>query len=143
MDELERRLKADAARIEATASAELQRRIDASLASERQVRHVATERPASHGSMWWISSLTGLAAALAVILVINWNRPAVESTDDQLVNVPSATPAPSADWSMAPGIDWDVQSADLTSPLEEELLNLQSDLEKARRNVERDVGLSF
>jgi len=143
MDELEKRLRDDAVRIDAVASRDLQRRIDASLAAEQEVRRVRAERPASHGSMWWISSLTGLAAALAVILIMNWNRPAGESTEDQFADVPSATPAPSDDWGIAPGIDWDVRSANVTSPLEEELLNLQSDLEKARRSVERDVGLSF
>lgn len=143
MDGLEKRLREDAARIDAAASPELQRRIDASLAAERDVRRVRAERPAAHGSMWWVSSLTGLAAALAVILIINWDRPAADSAEDQFADVPSATPAPSDDWVVAPGIDWDVRSANVTSPLEDELLNLQSDLEKARRNVERDIGLSF
>ena len=36
-----------------------------------------------------------------------------------------------------------VESADLTRSLEDELINLQSDLEKAKENVERDVKFTF
>lgn len=143
MDELDKRLKEDAARIEAAASPELQRRIDASLAAERGLRRVTEERQHAPRSLWWISSLTGLAAALATILVLNWNRPVDEPAADRFADVPAATPAPSDDRVLAPAIGWDVRSADLTRPLEEELLNLQSDIEKARRNVESDIGLSF
>jgi hypothetical protein len=37
----------------------------------------------------------------------------------------------------------DVRNADFTSPLEEELLNLQSDLEKARKSVREDLDFTF
>jgi hypothetical protein len=37
----------------------------------------------------------------------------------------------------------DLRSADFTSPLEEELLKLQADLEKARETVRKDVDFTF
>jgi hypothetical protein len=36
-----------------------------------------------------------------------------------------------------------VKTADLAAPLEDELQNLRSDLEKARDNVERDLKFTF
>jgi hypothetical protein len=35
------------------------------------------------------------------------------------------------------------KTADLTAPLEEELKNLRSDLERARENVEQDLDFTF
>jgi len=143
MDELEKRLKDDAARIRARASDDLQKRIDASLATERQMHRAHRERPTSHASLWWMSSLTGLTVAIAVIAVMNWNRPAGPGPAEQFSDVPAETPAGPATWEWADDLQLNVESAELTRPLEQELQNLQSDIEKARRNVERDMKLSF
>ena len=42
---------------------------------------------------------------------------------------------------LAPELD--IRSAEFISPLEEELLKLRSDLEKARDNVREDVDFTF
>ena len=39
--------------------------------------------------------------------------------------------------------DLDLQSADFASPLEEELLKLQADIEKARNSVREDIDFTF
>ena len=70
MDELANRLKEDAANIDAEVSAELQARIEASIrATDREIT-----RPAGTGKrdyFWWASSLTGLAAAIIGIALLN------------------------------------------------------------------------
>jgi len=142
MDELEKRLRDDADRIRVQASDTLQKRIDASLNAERQMHRVYTPKPAPPASLWWISSLTGLAAAIAVIAVLNWNRPVAPEPTESFAAVPAEPPATEV-WEWAGDLQLNVESAELTQPLEQELQNLQSDMEKARRNVERDMKLSF
>ena len=145
MDELKTRLKQDAAEIKTETSAELRARIDASIYAARETRSVAGERPARAKSLWWISSITGLTAAVLVITLFNWNRPSDPQTLDTLASIPPATESVSLpqDWLGADALLLNVESADLTRSLEEELVNLQSDLEKARENVERDVKFVF
>ncbi len=138
--DLERRLRADALAIHVNASPELRARIDASIRSVAQIRSVPAVRDSGKrgGSNWWASGLTGLAAALLIILLINTNRDRSQS------------PVPDADESVATTVTPEVserlgslplkvRTADLTSPLEEELVRLQADLEKARQSVERDL----
>ncbi len=62
----------------------------------------------------------------------------VTPVDDQ---PPSATPGTVI--SLQSGFPLIAETADWATPLEEELRALQSDLEKARENVERDLRLSF
>ena len=137
MDKLEKRLKDDAGLIKVDLAPELQERIRASLESTEQAKQTPQTTKTPGTSLWWASSLTGLAAAALFIVVINWNggvEPVGEVSD----------PAP-------PGIRWAIQSgfpltaktAEWTAPLEEELKNLRSDLEKARESVERDLRLGF
>jgi hypothetical protein len=145
MDELKARLIEDAGEIEAVVSPELQRRIVASLHAARETRSVAGRSPAKRNSLWLFSSLTGLTAAALVILVISWNRPPetapqqqvadqqLEVTDDSLLD----------GWNISGGLSLNIESADLTRSLEDELINLQSDLEKARENVEQDIKFNF
>ena len=145
MDELKARLIEDAGEIEAVVSPELQQRIDASLHAARETRSVAGGRPAKRNSLWLISSLTGLTAAALVILVISWNQPPetvpqvqvagqqLEVTDNALLD----------GWNITGGLSLNIESADLTRSLEDELVNLQSDLEKARENVEQDIKFNF
>ena len=137
MDEFEKTLKEDAAAIQPAVSPELRNRIDASLQGVEPIRPVRDTRSAGAG-LWWASSLTGLAAAVVVIVLVNVDtpdpapvRPVVETTVPAVVETPALMPM------------LDVRTAEFTSPLEEELLKLQSDLEKARETVRQDLEFSF
>ena len=130
MDKLAKQLRADAECIDVTVSDELDRRIDASLravtpATETR-RPVASKTPL----FWWASTITGVAAAVAVIAIVNWQAPeeSVSATPSNIVAV-------------VPSIDLRAESAMLTGPLQDELDKLQSDLKKAEEKVERDIGL--
>ena len=135
MDKLAKQLKTDAAAIEVQVSDELDRRISASL------RGVTPEKPAAESvrqrpaAFWWASSLTGIAAAMAVIVVINSDP---QPADVPVVQVADTSPVPEI---TTPTIDWRTESAMLTQPLQRELLDLQSDLKKAEEKVKRDIGL--
>ncbi len=137
MDKLERRLKEDAGLIKADLAPELQERIRASLESTKPVKQAPRTTKTPGTSLWWASSLTGLAAAALLIVVINWNG-GVESVEE----VADAAP-PGITWSIQSGFPLNAETAEWTAPLEEELKNLQSDLEKARESVERDLRLGF
>jgi hypothetical protein len=129
MDKLTRRLRADAEKIEVSISDELDRRIDASL--QAVTPEVSTSAPAPRPPLfWWASAVTGAAAALAVIAVVN----------RQVPDEPAATPAPVAAAEQMPMIDLHAEAAMLTQPLEQELEDLQSDLKKAEEKVRRDIG---
>jgi len=145
MDELKKRLIEDAGEIEAVVSPELQRRIDASLNAARETRSVAGGRPEKRNSLWLISSLTGLAAAALVILVIGWNRQPELAAQEQVAGqqVQAADESLLEGWDIMDGLSLNIESADLTRSLEDELVNLQSDLEKARQSVEQDVKFNF
>ena len=84
-----------------------------------------------------MSSLTGIAAAALVIVIINSQsqQPGAESPGEV------ATTSPVALAASMPIIDWKTESAMLTSPLREELENLQSDIKKAEEKVKQDIGL--
>jgi hypothetical protein len=133
MDKLERRLKDDAGLIKAELSPELQKRIRASLESTQVENQTPPTTRAPGISLWLASSLTGLAVAALVIVLANWKSP-VEETDPTrgLTTL-----------SVQSGFPLSAETAEWTAPLEEELKNLQSDLEKARQNVERDLRESF
>lgn len=145
MDELKKRLIEDAGGIEAVVSPELQRRIDASLIAARATRSVAGGRPEKRNSLWMISSLTGLAAAALIILVIGWNRQPEMVAQEQVAGQQAQVADESSleGWDIMDGLSLNIESADLTRSLEDELVNLQSDLEKARQSVERDVKFNF
>jgi len=128
MDKLAKQLRTDAEQIEATVSDELDRRINASLRAVNPVEQapVAAKPPL----FWWASTLTGVAAAIAVIAIVNWQVP-----DEPDLATPVNTVA------VVPPIDLKAESAMLTGPLQEELDKLQSDLKKAEEKVKRDIGL--
>ncbi|MGB5511945.1 MAG: hypothetical protein WBM87_09580 [Woeseiaceae bacterium] len=131
MDKLANRLRHDADNIDAKVSDELDRRIRASLngvmpATDQQ----ATPPPARPAGFWWASSLTGIAAAVAVIAIIN---------SQQAEPVPQATPANI--FAAVPVIDLQAETAMMTSPLQQELDALQSDIRKAERRVREEIGL--
>lgn len=136
MDRLDKRLKDDAGLIRADISPEMQERIRASISSTYPVDQ-ELQRPETRGvSLWLSSSLTGLAAAALVIVLVNW-KTTVEPLEET-----SPTPSQTI-LSIPTGFPLSAETAELTIPLEEELRNLQSDLEKARENVERDLKMSF
>ena len=135
MDKLAKQLKADAAMIDVQVSDELDRRITASLQGvtpERPEQPVVQSRPAA---FWWASSLTGVAAALVVIAIINSQS---QPGEDSVPQVADTSPVPELS---TPTIDWKTESAMLTQPLQQELEDLQSDLKKAEEKVKRDIGL--
>jgi hypothetical protein len=128
MDKLAKRLRDDADQIEVLVSPELDDRLRASvqgIKQEARAEKAATSRPAS---FWWASSLTGVAATLAVISIVNLTGPEPEI---------AITEPPAQAFSM-PKFDWKPQPAMLTEILEEELENIQSDLKKAEQAVKED-----
>ena len=135
MDKFANRLREDASHIDAEISAQLDSRIQASLAAVEPAaarRQGPKRRPAW---FWLASSLTGVAAALAVIAVLNVND----------VEEPAAVPRAAAGNSVPPVgvIDLDVRAAMLTDPLARELEDLQADLKKAEEVVRGDVRIDF
>lgn len=130
MDKLANQLRRDAEEINVTVSDELERRIDASIRAAAPVVERPQSPPARPPLFWWASSVTGFAAALAVIAIVNWQGGEGEA-------VPAIVPVAE----LQPPIALNLEAAMVTAPLEEELENLQSDLEKAKEKVRRDIGL--
>jgi len=137
MDNFTRRLREDAATIDAEVSPQLETRIQASLAAiEPEVAR--QRRPARRPvSFWLASSLTGVAAALAVIAVLNVND------SDEPAAVPRTVAANPAQPLEIPALDLDAEAAMLTAPLARELEDLQADLKKAEEVVRGDVRIDF
>jgi hypothetical protein len=138
MDKLANRLRDDAANIDAEISAQLDSRIRASLnAIEPETARRQQESGRRPVSFWLASSLTGVAATLAVIAIMNivdTNEPAAESrtvADNAMQPIE------------IPVIDLDVEAAMLTGPLAQELEDLQEDLRKAEEVVRGDVRIDF
>jgi len=140
MDEFENRLKRDAAAVQAEVPPELRSRIDASLRGVEPIRTVSPARPATN-RLWWASSLTGLAAVIALVVIGNFSEPDSASVQEVDVVARTEPPLPVDLPLLAPELD--IRSAEFISPLEEELLKLRSDLEKARDNVREDVDFTF
>ena len=138
MDRLEQRLKQDAGEIQAEISRELQSRIDASLHNAGQSRSIPAEDRQTT-TLWWASSLTGLVTAALVIMWLNWNSAGTRPVE--VAHEYSAVPQPSIP--IYGRVPLKTRTADLTTPLGEELLHLQADIEKARSNVERDIRSTF
>lgn len=139
MDKLEQALRDDAAKIRAEVSPELDDRIRASLENVAPVRPEASERPRRPMSWWWTSSLTGVAAAIAVIAMINVldREPEGANIDTGIaaLNDPGMEPLALPEWS--------AHAAVMADPLEKELEDLESDLRKARDVVRRDLRLDL
>jgi hypothetical protein len=136
MDKLANRLRQDAENIEANVSDDLDHRIRASLQGVTPATdQPAVKPPVRHPGFWWASSLTGIAAAAAVIAIINSQQ--VSSQQD----APVPQPTPANLMAVVPTIDLKTETAVMTSPLQQELDALQSDIEKARERVREDIGL--
>ena len=132
MDKLTQQLKEDAAHIDVVVSDELDRRLTASLASVKPARDTRDGPRFPGARFWWASSLTGVAAALALIAFLNTgSRP----------DVPPVTETSPVSVAVTPIIEWKTESAMVTRPLQEELENLRSDIKKAEAAVKREIGL--
>lgn len=140
MDEFEKRLKRDAENIETGISPQLRQRIDASLCGTERIKPVPESRAGSF-NIWWTSSLTGLAAVIIVIVLINWNRPVAEPVPVEPVAERTVPAAIEELHGLNPPRL--IKTADFTTPLEEELAKLQADIEKARATVRKDIEFSF
>lgn len=140
MDEFEKRLKRDADAIDATVSPALRKRIDATLQGIEPIRVADTRRNRTTPGLWWASTLTGVAAVLMIIILVNWGRPV--TTPVPTAPVANMTVPPDSVLDATPPI-LDIRTADFASPLEEELVRLQSDLEKARESVKKDLDFTF
>ncbi len=135
MDNLAKQLREDAAAINVDVSPQLDTRIRASLESVTQERPQPATRPEpSRSSGFFLaSSLTGLAAAVLVIVIVNTNT--VETTDGTVADNSGST----LQLPELPRLPLHVEEAMTTSPLEQELQNFQSDLQRAAKAVEDDV----
>jgi hypothetical protein len=140
MDEFEKRLKRDADAIEAKVSPELRNRIDATLRGTEPIRVAESRRDRPTPGLWWASTLTGVAAVLMIIVLVNWGRPVATPVPE--TPVADMTVPPDSVLDTPPPL-LDIRTADFTSPLEEELDRLQSDLEKARESVKKDLDFTF
>ena len=144
MGDFEKRLKQDAMQIDAAVSPEFADRIDASLRSVGRDIPIVEQRPPSN-RLWWASSLTGLAMALAVVAVVNWNSEMAEAPPQIQVDGGSETVPDHREYlrqlqeQMVP----QPGSVKFANSLEEELNNLQADFEKVRENVARDIDFTF
>jgi len=133
MDKLAKRLRDDADQISCTVSDELDSRIEASLQGiqmQAAQKRVPEARPAS---FWWTSSLTGVAVAAAIIVAVNMQTPVPEK----------GTTEPDQAALVAPAVEWNARSAVFTGPLQQEIDDLQSDLEKAQEAVKQDIERLF
>ena len=128
MDKLAMQLREDAAKIDVEVSAQLDDRIRASLQGVTPERPGESVPPVKPRSMWWASSLTGVAAAAALILVVNLNGPEPVAPQNHVV-VPVLTP------------DLIFERAMMTEPLEQELADLEADLKKAEEAVKKEIGI--
>jgi hypothetical protein len=91
-------------------------------------------------NLWWASSITGLAAAVVVIVLINWNSPVMEVVPVEPV---ASETVPDYIDELQDLYSPRIKTADFTSPLEDELLRLRADIERARENVKEDIEFSF
>jgi hypothetical protein len=138
MDKLAEQLKNDAALIDVEISSQLDHRIAASLhgiTPELPGKATSAQRPAI---FWWASSLTGIAAALVVLGIINSHSQVAEAPEPVASDSHEMSPVAVA---TTPIIDWKTESAMLTQPLQRELEDLRSDLKKAEEKVKEDIGL--
>jgi hypothetical protein len=138
MDKLAEQLSKDAALIDVEISSQLDRRISASLHGVTPNVPDDVASPQRPAVFWWASSLTGIAAALVVLAIID-SHSQVEDATEAVADVASGM-SPVA-LVTTPIIDWKTESAMLTQPLQRELEDLQSDLKRAEEKVKEDIGL--
>lgn len=127
MDKLAGKLRSDAEQIEVSISPQLDDRIRASLEGVTQDNSAAKTRR-QPAAFWWASSLTGVAATVAIVAIVNLTGPEPE--------VGITQPPPSL---AATQFDWKLKPAVLTRTLEQELEDIQADFKKAEQAVRSDI----
>jgi hypothetical protein len=132
MDKLAKQLRDDANKIDCLISDELDQRIRASLEGVKPEVDGRSRLGAPSPAFWWASSLTGAAAAVALIVLIN-------SSPESTPTMTEPAPQPL----VIPSVRWRTETAVLTSPLEQEMDDLQSDLRKAEEAVRQDIERLF
>lgn len=137
MDNIERRLRADAAEIRAEVPPHVRARIASSLQNARAIPPVRRE---FGWPLWLAASLTGAAAAVVVIVSVNWGS--IDREQPQVAETVVRS-VPEYVHELERQLPLRAKTANLTAPLEEELKNLRSDLERARENVEQDLDFTF
>lgn len=144
MDDFEKRLKNDAMQIRSEVSPELENRIESSLRSVGRDIPVVERRTAS-SKLWWASSLTGLAMALLVIALVNWNSATTDAPPEMRAENPGETVPDHREYlrQLQEQVAPQPGSVEFANSLEEELNNLQADFEKVRENVARDIDFTF
>ena len=130
MDKLAKQLREDAKQIDCEISEQLDDRVRASIEAIQPETAPQPRRKSKPFSLWWASSLTGVAGAIGIIAIINLQEPQAVTE-----------PAPQA--LVIPSIEWNAEPAALTSPLEVEFENLQADLKKAEEAVKQDIDRLF
>ncbi len=134
MDKLEQQLQQDAEEIRPILAPEVSARLMARIKDTQQ----AGSRDERHGSgiSWWLaSSLTGVAAAAVVLAVMSLNS---EMSPQQPAGEFVAQTVPKELAEFDNRLPLRLENVVMTTPLEEELQNLESDLEKAREAVRRE-----
>ena len=139
MDAFEKRLKQDAQDIDAGVPPQLRERIDATLRATKRIEAVPESRM-SGVNIWWASSLTGLAAATIVIVLLNWDRPVTVETPEVPVAIQTVPEFNELQRFDPPRL---IRTAEFTTPLEDELTKLQADIERARAIVRKDIEFTF
>jgi len=91
-------------------------------------------------NLWWASSITGLATAIIVIVLLNWNSPVTEIVPVEPV---ASETVPDYIDELQGLYSAKIKTADFTNPLEDELLRLRADIERARQNVKEDIEFTF
>ena len=134
MDNLEQRLRDDAAEIRIDVPPHVKARLRASLRTARVAPRVRRE---FSFPLWLAASLTGAAASVVAIVAINFRNGEPPRPDAVAYSVPEYVDE------LERQLPLRAKTADLTGPLEEELENLRSDLARARQNVEQDLEFTF
>ena len=137
MDNLAHQLRKDATDIHVDVSPELDYRIRASLEGITP-EPPKKARPERSAAFWWASSLTGLAAAMIVITVMNLNAPT--AGPQPVAEAPTVTEE-AQEFELLPRLPLKAESAMIESPLEQEFKDIQSDIEKAKKELEDKVDL--
>lgn len=165
MDKFESKLKRDAALIEADVSSQLADRIDASLHSagrELPVSKATSNKTCDDhlsgslssqqkqrltlGNLWLASSLTGLAAAVAVFWLLSGDSELPIADMPSTTTVNTVPPVPDHRAYLAElqqNLPLNVENVEFTAGLEEEMMRLRADLERARASVSRDIDFTF
>ncbi|RLA28525.1 MAG: hypothetical protein DRQ63_03310 [Gammaproteobacteria bacterium] len=142
MDDFEKRLKRDAEGINTDISPQLTSRIEASLLAAERIEPLRQNRSET-SNLWWASSLTGLAAAAAVIALLNWNRPEPEAVLPEQTAFQVVPDAQEYLQQIQGRLPLRAETAVFKDGLEDELTRLQADFEKARESVNRDIEFTF